>query len=551
MRTQRFQQVFTRVRSSFTGFTPGQRAVTVIAIVVAIIGGIVFFNYVSRPAMAPLYAQPLSQSDASAVMQSLNGRGVRTELNAEGTVIQVPRDQAPRLRLDLAAEGLPASINQQDGYALVENAPMTTSDAQQRVLIKRATEGELKKSIETIEAVQSANVQLALPEPDVFVRDQAPTTAAVMIQPRPNQALTGGQVEAITHLVSSSVPKLSPNNVTVTDSTGKLLSAQGISGSGMSEQRVAQQGAYQSGISSQIQGLLDKTVGPGNSTVAVRADLDFSNTKEWTNEYIQPQAGAPPLQTDTTRELYNGTGQTPVGGVLGPDNIPVPNVNAGASNSEYEKTGEKSINPYGTRQSYRDGTAGQVQRLNVSVLLDSRTTGATPLGPIQAAVCGAAGINAERGDVCSVAKIPFDTAAAQAAAASAAEAEAQARQDELIQLAKNIGLGLLLLLALLIGFRTNRKRTRTVEIGELQSVDGPMLPELPGAPGAAAIEAGPSGHPAEFELDSDDALRVLEATPVDPQSQARVEARAEISKLVEENPDEVARLLRGWITERS
>lgn len=549
MRNQRIQQVITRVRSSFTGFTPGQRAITIIAVVLAIVGGIVFFNYASRPAMAPLYTQPLSQSDAAAVSQSLTQRGVAYQLQGESS-IQVPLDQRDQLRLDLASEGLPAGINQQDGYALVENAPMTTSDAQQRVLIKRATEGELKKSIETIDAVQSATVQLALPEPDVFVRDQAPTTASVMIQPRPNQTLTGGQVEAITHLVSSAVPKLAPNNVTVTDSAGSLLSAQGVAGSGMSEQRIAQQGAFQSGISSQIQALLDKTVGPGNSTVAVRADLDFANTKEWRNEYIQPAQGAPPWQTDTTRELYTGTGQTPVGGVLGPDNIPVPNVNAGASNSNYEKTGEKSINPYGTVQTYRDGTAGQVQRLNVSVLLDSRTTGAAPLGPIQAAVCGAAGIDAQRGDVCTVAKIPFDTAAAQAAAANAAAAEAQARQDGLIQLAKNIGLGLLLLLALLIGFRQNRKRTRTVEIGELTSVqDGPMLPELPGAPGAAAIEAGHS--PAEFELDSDEALRVLEATPVDPQSQARVEARAEISKLVEDNPDEVARLLRSWMTERS
>lgn len=544
MKNQRIQQVVTRVRGTFDGFTRGQRAITVIAVLVAVVGGVLFYRWVSQPVMTTLYAN-LTQQDAGSVTTALDTMAVPYQL--EGTTISVPRDQVDKTRIDLATQGLPEQTNQQDGYSLVENAPMTTSDAQQRVLIKRATEGELKKAIEKIETVQSVTVQLALPEPDVFTRDQAPTTASVLIAPKPNQTVSGGQVEAISHLVASAVPKLDPGKVTVTDSNGALLSASGAGGaSGMSEQRLAQQASYQSGISSQLQALLDKTVGPGNSTVAVRADLDFSNTREWTNEYIQPQDGAPPLQTDTTNELYNGTGQTPVGGVLGPDNIPVPNTNAGESNSEYEKTGEKSINPYGTRQTYRDGTAGQVGRLNVSVLLDSRTTGAMPLGPIQTAVCAAAGVDTTRQDTCTVAKVPFDTAAAQAAAATAAAAEEQARQDELIQLAKNVGLGLLLLLALLIGFRQNRKRTRTIEIGELESVEGPVLPELPGGP--AAIEAAP---PAEFELDSDEALRVLEATPVDPQSQARVEARAEIGKLVEENPDEVARLLRGWITERS
>lgn len=545
MKNQRIQQIVTRVRGTFDGFTRGQRAITVIAIVVAIVGGVVFYRWVSQPVMTALYPNALTQQDAASVTTALDGMGVRYTL--DGTTVSVPRDHVDKARIDLAAQNLPAQTNQQDGYALVENAPMTTSDAQQRVLIKRATEGELKKAIEKIDTVQSATVQLALPEPDVFTRDQAPTTASVLVAPKPNQSITGGQVEAITHLVASAVPKLDPDKVTITDSNGALLSASGPGGgAGTSEQRLTQQASFQSGVSQQLQALLDKTVGPGNSTVAVRADLDFSNTREWTNEYIQPQAGAPPLQTDTTRELYTGAGQTPVGGVLGPDNIPVPNANSGAGgDSRYQKDGEKSINPYGTRQTYRDGTAGQVGRLNVSVLLDSRTTGAMPLGPIQTAVCAAAGIDPARQDTCTVAKVPFDTAAAQAAAAAAAAADEQARSDQLIQLAKNVGLGLLLLLALLIGFRQNRKRARTIDIGQLESVEGPMVPGLPGAP--AAIEAGP----AEFELDSDEALRVLQATPIDPQSQARMEAREEISTLAQENPDEVARLLRGWISERS
>ena len=544
MRNQRFQQVVTRVRSSFDGFTAGQRAVTIIALVIALVGGVFFFQWASKPQMTTAWPN-LSQTDASSISAKLDEMGVPYELS--GTTISVPREQVDRVRIDLAAAGLPAGNNANEGYPLVENAPLTTSDSQQRILVKRATEGELKKAIQQIDTVQNATVNLALPDPDVFTRDQATTKASVVVTPKPNQTLASGQVEAIVHLVSSSIPKLDPSNVTVADSTGALLSAQGAGGGGaVGEARVAQQAAQSAQISGQLQALLDRTVGPGNSSVSVRADMDFSNRKTWRNTYIQPPAGAPALQSDTTKELYKGNGQTPVGGVLGPDNIPVPNVNAGASASNFEKTSEKNINAYGTEQTYQDGTAGEVRRLNVAVLLDAKTTGAIQLAPIQQAVCTAAGIDTTRQDICTVSKVPFDTAAASKQKEEAAAAAEQARQDELIDLAKNVGLGLLLLLALLIGFRQSRKRTRTMELGELESVEGPILPELPGG-ATAAIE---SGRPAEFELD-DDELRVLEATPVDPQTQARAEAREEIATLVQDNPDEVARLLRGWMTERS
>ncbi|MDO5711281.1 MAG: flagellar basal-body MS-ring/collar protein FliF [Micrococcales bacterium] len=542
MRNQRFRQVITRVRSSFNGFTAGQRAVTIVAIVVAIVGGMLFVRWATQPQLDPLFSQ-LSAADASAVTTSLTDKGIPNEF--KDNTVYVPRNLKDQARMDLAAENLPAGDNSKEGYPLVENAPLTTSDSQQRILIKRATEGELKKAIQQIEAVQTATVNRALPDPDVFTRDQAPPKASVIIAPKPNGSLTSGQVEAIVHLVSSSIPKLDPTNVTVADSKGALLSAQGAAGGGaVGEARVAQQAAYSAQVNQSLQGLLDTTVGPGNSSVSVRADMDFSNTKTWRNTYIQPPAGAPALASDTTKELYKGNGQTPVGGVLGPDNIPVPSANAGTNGSDWEKTSTKETQPYGTESQYVDGTAGQIKRLNVAVLLDAKNTGAVQLGVIQQAVCSAAGVDTKRGDVCTVAKTPFDTVAAKKAADEAAALAAQARQDELMSLAKNVGLGLLLLLALLIGFRQSRKRTRTLELGQLESTERPIRPELPGA---AAIE----GRPAEFELDSDDDLRVLQATPIDPQSQARVAARDEIATLVQDNPDEVARLLRGWMIERS
>lgn len=536
----RLQQVVTRTKSVFTGFTPGQRAVTVIAVVVALVGGVVFYQWASKPTLAPLSTAPYSQADAGAITAKLTEQGVPFEL--DGTTISVPRDQVDKVRIDLAAENLPAETEESGGYSLVADAPMTASDAQQRILVKRATEGELKKAIEKVDTVQEATVQLALPEPDVFTREQTKPTASVLVSPKPNQEVSASQVEAVVHLVSSAIPKLEANSVTVTDSSGKLLSSPGNAGAGSGEKRVAQQAAISAQISQNVQAMLDKAVGPGNSTVAVQAELDYDAKQIERNEYLAPVAGSPPVQSDKTSETMTGTGQTPVGGVLGPDNIPVPQANAAGGNSNYEKTTDKSINALGTQRTTTVPAAGQVKRINIAAMIDSRNAAAVNQAAIQAMICTAAGVDPKRGDVCQVQKVPFDTRAAEAQKADAAALEAQKKQDDLIALAKNIGLALLLLLALLIGFRKSRKKTKTVDFSELDA-----MPVLPLPSGAAAIEGPP---PSAYELDDGDDMRVLEATPVDPQAQARIEARQEITSLVEENPDEVARLLRGWMAER-
>ncbi|WP_226346426.1 flagellar basal-body MS-ring/collar protein FliF [Agilicoccus flavus] len=544
MKNAKVHQVITRVRGTFDGFTNGQRAVTVIAVVIAIVGGVVFFQWANKPTMMPLFTS-LSQQDASAITQKLTESGTPYEL--EGTTVRVPADAVDQTRLDLAGAGLPADTKDAGGYSLVTEAPMTTSDSQQRILIKQATEGELRKTIEKIETVQAASVNLALPEPDVFTREQAKTTAAVLVTPQPNKEITAPQVEAIVHLVSSSVPKLDATSVTVTDNAGKLLSAPGAAGaSGTGEARVAQQQAASATVRQSVQAMLDKAVGPGNSSVSVQAELGYDDSYITRNEYIQPPANGVPLQEETKTETMDGSGQTPVGGVLGPDNIPVPQANAAGGTSKYESNTEKNINAVGTQTTVTKPAAGGVKRLAVAVMLDSRQAAAVNQAQIQQLIATAAGIDPKRGDLVTVQKVPFNTQAAQAQEAAAAAAAEQERRDDLIALIKNIGLGLLVLLALLIGFRQSRKRTRTVEVSTIEAT--PSLPQLPAGGGAAAaIEAAPSA----YELDDGDDLRVLEATPIDAQGQARIDAREEIGNLVEENPDEVARLLRGWMAERN
>lgn len=543
MKNNRFTAITTKVKSTFSDFTAGQRAVTIIAVVVAIVGAVFFLQWASRPTLAPLFTN-LSSADAGAITTKLAEKSITYELSDGGSTVLIPRESINQTRIDLAGEGLPAQSKDKEGYPLLDKEGIASSDFQQKMTAKRATEGELAKAIGTMDKVQDVKVQLAIPEEEVFTDAQAPTTASVLVTTRPSEKLSAGQVEAIVHLVSSAVPKLAPNQVTVTDSAGNLLSASGMAGASTSinDQRVAQAEAISASVRQQIQTMLDKAVGVGNSAVTVKADLNFDNTNVKTKEYIPAQPGVVPIQEDSATERLQGNGQTPVGGVLGPDNITVPNANAGNTTQNYQKNATKVVNPVGTRETQTSQAVGNVRTMNVAVMLDATKTRAVNQQEIEQIVVAAAGIDTRRGDQLKVSKIPFDTAAAQAAEAEAKALEEKQRRDELIDLAKNIGLALLLLLALLIGFRKSRKtQTRTVELGDLSSVhesplSAPPLAELP-------------PPPAEYELE-DDELPVIEATPIDPQSQARTQAREEISALVEESPDEVARLLRGWITER-
>lgn len=546
MKNEKVQHVVTRVKGTFNDFTRGQKAVTIVAVLVALAGAVVFFMWSSRPTMVALYTTPVSTADGSVIQTKLQESGITHEIVNGGTGFRVPDSQVDQLRLDLAGEGIPSKTDAEQGWGIVENAPMTASDEQQRVLIQRATEGELANSIQKIDTVQAVDVNLALPNDDVFVREQAAPSAAVMLTPKSGQTVSATQVEAIVHLVSSSIPKMTPGAVTVTDSSGRLLSAQGMLGAGMGEARLAQQTAMSNAIQTKVQAMLDKAVGVNNSAVTVDAKVNYDNATIERNEYLPPPNGTPPLQEDTSTETLTGSGQTPVGGVLGPDNIPVPQANNANTNQDWNKETAKNVNAVGTQRTLTTPATGQISNLNVAVMLDQRTTGAYNQAQIEQLVATAAGIDAQRGDQVTVTKVPFDQTSAQARAAQDAAAAEQQRIDDLWTLAKNIGLALLLLLALLIGFRSTRTRRREVEIEE-QTVEGLDLPELPGGSGAqAAIE----GSPAAYELDYEDSLPVVEATPVDPQSVARASARQEIGQLVDDNPDEVARLLRGWMAER-
>jgi flagellar M-ring protein FliF len=526
-----------RTRTLFSGFTSGQKAMTAIAVVAAVVGGALFFSWVSKPTYAPLFTS-LSSTDAAAITTKLTDAKEPYQLADGGQTILVPQADVYQMRITLSGQGLPAGGGGGDGYSLLDKQSLTTSDFQQRVTYQRALEGELRKTIEGINGVQAAVVHLALPEQDVFTTDAAKPTASVLVKTLPGSDLTSTQVEAIVHLVSSSVPKLDASQVTVADANGRVLNAAGSDGgaSALSDARAQQTRAYSDTTAAAVQSMLDKVVGPGHAVVRIDADLNYDQQTTDREEYLVPKK-AVPLTSSLSKETYKGAG-TPVGGVLGPDNVAVPS-GTGGGNSSYVKEQGSQTNAVGTLKQTTTAAPGQVRRMTVAVVLDQNTTGSFNAAQISGMVAAAAGLNTARGDVVNVTKMPFDTKAAQQAKAELAQAAADKRNSDLLDLGKTVGLILLLALALFVFARRSRKVERTpVDLGELEALreERPALER----PQTLALDSGAAGG----------VPRALEPVPVSPEAELRAVRREEIGQLIEEQPDEVARLIRGWLVER-
>ena len=210
-----------RARSTVSTISLGQKVVIGLLLVGLLLGGFFFFRWITAPTQAPLFSN-LASADASAIVDELNAGSVAYTLADGGQTIMVDKDKVYDLRLQMSGKGLPAG--QDTGYALLDQTGITTSEFQQQVTYQRALEGELSNTLEALKGVNTAVVHVALPKDEVFVTDQKKPTASVLLDLAPGTQLSGEQIQAVTNLVSSSVQGMDPDQVTVTDSTGHVLS---------------------------------------------------------------------------------------------------------------------------------------------------------------------------------------------------------------------------------------------------------------------------------------------------------------------------------------
>lgn len=532
---QQLTRSLTRLRTTFVSFTVGQKVVTIIGSAAVLIAAVMVLRWVAAPTYAPLY-NDLAAEDASAIIDELNAEGVPYQLADGGATVMVPRDKVYDTRITLSGQGLPSSSGG-EGYSILDDQGISTSEFQEQTDFKRAMEGELSTTIEAIDGVDTAVVHLALPPAKVFATEQDPPTASILIDTATGTPFGADKVQAVIHLVASSVDGLSPDKVTVADAKGQVLSGSdgaGGAGAGTRDQRVAD---FQDQTRTEIQRTLDKILGPGNSTVQVTADLDFDKSVKETTTYDRDPE-QPPLSSTTNTEKYNGPAGSGGGsstGVVGPDGQMGPTGNRGDGPTSYEKRSKTSDNAVGTVVEHRETAPGSVNSLHVGVFLDTSSMQGRSETDVEDLIAAAIGIDPERGDTLKVTSMAFDRAADEAAAKELAAAAAAEKKARMWAWARNAGIAVAVLAVVLLAWIRGRRRTRARESATTYLVEQLRHDAAERASSAAA------------PLETPPALAVLEGGEG---RTANDEIRQELAALVERQPEDVAALLRGWLVDR-
>ncbi|MDQ0094644.1 flagellar basal-body MS-ring/collar protein FliF [Paeniglutamicibacter psychrophenolicus] len=463
----------TKAMDAVRGFSLAQRTIALIGVAVLVLGIIALAAFMSQPKLTPLYTG-LAPEDAAGIVEQLKTDSIPYELTGGGGTILVPEANVYESRLKAASAGLPSAGT--SGYSLLDDMGVTSSEFQQSITYKRALEGELATTIQAMDGINLASVKLAIPEETVFVDSKTDPTASIFVETKPNAALGSDQVQSIVHLTSAAVDGLKAENVSVVDSTGKLLSAAGVGVTGGAEKQTTD---YETRVAGVIQAMLDRVVGPGNATVAVAADLSLESAERTEESFTNPE-GNPALTESSKEEEYEGTGGAGAG-VLGPDNIAVPGGNGGEGT--FTSTDSQRTNAVNKVTENRLIPSGTLNRQSVSVALDSAATQELNIADITEMVGTAAGIDEARNDTVSVSVVPFNAdgaAAAQQALDAAAAAELAARNAELqknLIIGGVIGLALVLLTVYALYIRRNKQNREPVDLGEFR--DFAPLPPAP------------------------------------------------------------------------
>ena len=266
-----------------------QRSIPTLMAVIVCFVGLMAYLILQKPARTTLYSS-LPEAEKMRVVEALKNAGVDVILDPTSGEVLVPTSDYHNSRIMLAAQGLPASVP--EGYSGLNDMPMGTSRSVESMHIKQAQELELARSISEIDTVLAARVHLALPEKSVFVRSNPDPTASVFLQLANGRSLGRTQVEAIIHLVSSSVPGLNKENVTVIDQNGALLSRtaddpDSILSDSQLEYKMRLEGIYRHRVVS----ILTPIVGAGNVNAQINIDFDFTRTDR-TEEIVDPNGNA-------------------------------------------------------------------------------------------------------------------------------------------------------------------------------------------------------------------------------------------------------------------
>lgn len=537
-----------QLRSFWQRLSRGQRLGLLLGIGAVLAIGIWLLSMAFRPDMGVLFSG-LEPSDAAAIVEKLKERGIPYELADQGRTLKVPQAQLHELRLQLAAQGLPQKSTV--GYELFDKATFGMSDFVQKLNYRRALEGELARTISTLEEVEHARVHIVLPERTLFQEQQAKPTASVILRLKDGRSLSRLNIEGIQHLVASSVEGLEPSAVTIVDQRGRLLSeltpAPG-SPAGLTQAQYELQQRVDQYLTAKVQSLLDGVLGVGNSVVRVTAELDFTQL-ERTREDYDPERQATRSEQSITEQSRSG--DTTAAATTQRTNTIV--------NYEIPRTIERVTT-----------APGVIKRLTVAALINGTTRLVQENGQwkrlyaprtqeemekLTDIIKNAVGYNPARNDQVSVVNVQFDTGEEP----QPPRAWYQMPPEQWLRL-------LLLALAVLLGAWSLRNILRSplvrphIEVVP-EAVPSalavptvpPLLPaaeSLPPLPGSVAEEM-PSPEEERRALEEQVRHRLQAGAPPTESTLMVEELRSRIREYIQQKPQDAARLVRLLLSEES
>ncbi|MGE5578698.1 MAG: flagellar basal-body MS-ring/collar protein FliF [Bacillota bacterium] len=456
----------------------------------------------------------LDPTDAGAIVSELEREGIPYELADGGGTIKVPAENLHRTRLSLASQGLPSSGIV--GFESISGNSIWATDFERRVQYIRALSGELTRTVESISGVEDARVHIVLPEDTVFAAEKTPATAAVLLKLRPMQELSASAVKGIMNLVARSVEGLSPNEVTVMDTTGRLLSSDYaasdiLGGAGTAAYELTSK--VERDLERRLISMLSPVLGPGNVVCQVRANLNLDQTRTTEDAFItDPENPQGVLRsTQQITETYSGTG-VPAGGTAGGLDVPT-YATGGTGQSNYQRV--ETIQNYEVTHRTTETLVnpGTVKNLSVAVMvnkeLDEEQTAV-----IRESVSAALGLDPLRQDRISVTGLKFDTSLVD---------ELQAGMTPAPQPLNRVYIyGAAVLAALVVG---------TVIIFMLRRRKAAQAP----------VELVEEETPAEPDL--------LSEPTMTPAALSKQRMRETVERMARTNPETVATLVKTWLLE--
>lgn len=541
--------------------------------------GVVFSAGRSSQDYRVLFAN-VNEGDGAAIITALQQMNVPYQFTEGGGAITVPQALVYETRLKLAGQGLPKAGNV--GFELLENQKFGTSQFVERVNYLRGLEGELARSISSLGQVKSARVHLAVPKPSAFVREQERPTASVILTLHPGRMLDGPQIAAIARLVSSAVPGMRVQEVSIMDTEGGILGNSAMRQEGLDASQLKYTAELEAALNRRVAAILEPLAGKDGFRAQVSVDLDFDE-RERTSETFGKNA--PPNQSIRSQlSIESSGGKSGSGGVPGSltnqpqesakapisseakgDNLRAPgSVETGASSSdESNSRNEKTVNYEVDRAIERiKSSKGQLRRVSAAVVLDykyekgakanaARSVPYTPqeIQQINALVKDAIGFVQRRGDTVSVANLPFSEEPV------AIEDTSKLTPDLLSQLIRYGAIALGLLFAY---FAIARPLMRPVPLP-------PIDPDLPDSPqGRAAQRMREEIKELDLSWAMEQEAKRAQELRVEREIEAQMErmreremaskakfedAVAYATQYATEQPDDTALLLRAWVSE--